>query len=253
MTAIVIPQPAESQPGGRDGIHLAIAIAIVLTVWLLLVVLLGTVGAFVGPPGTPPLPIAIGVGAPLVLFFASLRLSQSFREFVLSLDLRLIAGMQAWRWAGLGFLPLYAHKVLPAVFALPAGLGDMAIGVTAAWIMLALARQPGFAARGTFIRWNVLGILDLLIAVSIGAVSAFFSAGVPGEISTAPMATLPLLLIPAFLVPLFLMLHTAALMQSRQLIRRSTFGKVSVDAIISPLDPAEQRSLREKALMLPEM
>jgi hypothetical protein len=40
------------------------------------------------------------------------------------------------------------------------------------------------------------------------------------QISTAPMATLPLLLIPAFLVPLFLMLHTVALMQSRELIRR---------------------------------
>jgi hypothetical protein len=87
----------------------------------------------------------------------------------------------------------------------------MAIGVTAPWIMLALVRQPGFAASGTFIRWNVLGILDLLIAVSIGAVSALFTTGAPGEISTAPMATLPLLLIPAFLVPLFLMLHTAAL------------------------------------------
>jgi hypothetical protein len=32
-------------------------------------------------------------------------------------------------------------------------------------------------------------------------------------------ATLPLLLIPAFLGPLFLMLHTAALMQTRRLIR----------------------------------
>jgi hypothetical protein len=50
---------------------------------------------------------------------------------VLSLDIRLIVGMQAWRWAGLDFLSLYVHKVLPAVFALPAGLGDMAIGVTA--------------------------------------------------------------------------------------------------------------------------
>jgi hypothetical protein len=217
LTAIILPQPAESQPSGRGGIRLAVGIA--LTVWLLLVVSLGAASAFVGPPGSPPLPIAIGVTAPLVLFFASLRLSQSFREFVLSLDLRLIAGMQAWRWAGLGFLSLYAHKVLPAVFALPAGLGDMAIGVTAPWIILALIRQPGFAARGTFIRWNVLGILDLLIAVSIGAVSALFSTGAPGEISTAPMATLPLLLIPAFLVPLFLMMHTSALMQSRQLIR----------------------------------
>jgi hypothetical protein len=216
MTTIVLPE--STQPGGRGGIRLAVATA--LTVWLLLVLSFGAAGAFVGRPGTPPLPIAIGVAAPLGLFFASLRLSQSFREFVLSLDLRLIAGMQAWRWAGLGFLSLYAHGVLPAVFALPAGLGDMAIGVTAPWVILALVRQPGFAASGTFIRWNVLGILDLIIAVGIGTVSVFLATGAPGEISAAPMATLPLLLIPAFLVPLFLMLHTTALMQSRQLIRR---------------------------------
>jgi hypothetical protein len=158
-----------------------------LSVWLLLVVSLGAAGAFIGPPGTPPLPIAFGFAAPLLLFFGWMRLSRSFREFVLSLDLRPIAGMQAWRWAGLGFLSLYAHKVLPAVFALPAGLGDMAIGVTAPWIILALIRQPGFAARGAFIRWNVLGKLDLLIAVSIGTVSAFLATGAPGEISTAPM------------------------------------------------------------------
>jgi hypothetical protein len=218
MSPIVLPQSADSQPGRRGGIRLAVAIA--LTVWLLLILSFGAVGAFVGPPGRPPLPIAVGVAAPLVLFFTWLRLSQSFREFVLSLDLRLIAGMQAWRWAGLGFLSLYAHNVLPAVFALPAGLGDMAIGVTAPWIILALLRQPGFAASGAFIRWNILGILDLLIAISIGTVSAFFATGAPGEISTAPMATLPLLLIPALLVPLFLMLHTTALMQSRQLIGR---------------------------------
>ncbi len=217
MTALVLPQPAEFQPRERGGIRLGVTIA--LAVWLLLVLAFGAAGAFVGPPGAPPLPIAIGVAAPLMLFFSLLRLSQTFREFVLSLDLRVIAGMQAWRWAGLGFLPLYAHKVLPAVFALPAGLGDMAIGVTAPWILLALLREPGFAARGSFIRWNILGILDLLIAISIGAASAFFATGAPGEISAAPMATLPLLLIPAFLVPFFLMLHTAALMQSRQLIR----------------------------------
>jgi len=217
MTAIVLPRSAETQPSGRGGIRLAVVSA--LGVWLLLVLSLGAAGAFVGPPGTPPLAIAIGVAAPLVLFFGLLRLSQPFREFVLSLDLRLIAGMQAWRWAGLGFLDLYAYKVLPGVFALTAGLGDMAIGVTAPWIILALVRQPGFAARRAFIRWNILGILDLVIAFSIAAVTAVLATGAPGEISTAPMATLPLLVIPAFLVPFFLMLHAAALMQSRQLIR----------------------------------
>jgi hypothetical protein len=215
MTTIVVPQSADSQPGGRSGIRLAVAIA--LAVWLLLILSLGAAGAFVGPPGTPPLPIAIGVAAPLVLFFVCLRLSRSFREFVLTLDLRLIAGMQAWRWAGLGFLADYAHNVLPAMFALPAGIGDMAIGVTAPFMILALLRQPGFAASSAFIRWNVLGVLDLVVAISIGTVSTFLATGAPGEISTAPMAMLPLLVIPAFLVPLFLMLHIAALMQSRAL------------------------------------
>jgi hypothetical protein len=217
MAATVLPRPTESQPAGLGGVRLSVTL--VLAVWFVLVVSLGAVGAFVAPAGTPPFPIAIGVGAPLAFFFAWLRLSQSFREFVLRLDLRFIAGIQAWRWAGLGFLSLYAYGVLPAVFALPAGLGDMAIGFAAPWILLALVRRPDFAASAAFIRWNVLGILDLVVAVTIGTVSAMLASGAPGEISTAPMATLPLLLIPAFLVPLFLMLHTAALMQSRQIIR----------------------------------
>ncbi|HWX34405.1 MAG TPA: hypothetical protein VNZ53_44140, partial [Steroidobacteraceae bacterium] len=61
MTAIVFPQSAESQPSGRGGIRLAVPIA--LTVWLLLVLSLGAAGAFVARPGTPPIAIAIGVGA----------------------------------------------------------------------------------------------------------------------------------------------------------------------------------------------
>ena len=217
MATAVLPRPVESQPSWLSGIGLSVTL--VLTAWFLLVVSLGAVGAFVGRPGTPPVGIAIGVGAPLLLFFAWLRLSQSFRDFVLSLDLRVIAGIQAWRWAGLGFLSLYAYNVLPGIFALPAGLGDMAIGFTAPWIILGLVRRPDFATSAAFIRWNVLGILDLVVALTIGTLLATLSTGAAGEISTAPMATLPLLLIPAFLVPVFLMLHTTALMQSRQIIR----------------------------------
>jgi hypothetical protein len=218
MATTVLPRSVESQPSGLSGIRLSVIL--VLIAWFTLVVSLGAVGAFVARPGTPPVGIAIGVGAPLLLFFAGLRLSRSFRDFVLSLDLRFIAGIQAWRWAGLGFLDLYAYNVLPGIFALPAGLGDMAIGFTAPWMILGLVRQPDFAGSARFIRWNVLGILDLVVALTIGTVTATLSTGAAGEISTAPMATLPLLLIPAFLVPLFLMLHATALMQSRQILRR---------------------------------
>jgi len=216
MSATVLPRPAESRSGRNP---LPVSVILVLSAWFVLVVSLGVSGAFIGAPGTPPLAIGLGVATPLLVFFAWLRLSRSFRDFVLSLDLRLIAGIQAWRWAGLGFLFLYAQHVLPAMFALPAGLGDMAVGFAAPWMTLALVRRPGFAASPAFIRWNVLGILDLVVAVSLGTLGALLTTGAPGEISTAPMATLPLLLIPVYLVPLFLMLHAAALMQSRQMLR----------------------------------
>jgi hypothetical protein len=217
MTATVLPQSVEFQSNARRGTNLAVTV--VLGVWLVLVIVLGADGAFVAPPKMPPLAFGVAVVGPVVLFFAWLWLSKSFREFVVSLDLRLIAAIQAWRWAGLGFLPLYTYKVLPGVFALTAGLGDMAVGVVAPWIVLALVRRPGFAASASFIRWNLLGILDLVVAVSLGTLSSLFATGAAGEVTSAPMETLPLLLIPAFLVPLFLMLHTAALMQSRQFSR----------------------------------
>jgi hypothetical protein len=217
MAASVLPRPTESQPSGLGGLRLSVTVS--LTAWFLLVVSLGAVGAFVARPGIPPVALATAVAVPLLAFFALVRVSQSFREFVLSLDLRLIAGIQAWRWAGLGFLSLYAYNVLPGIFALPAGLGDMAIGFTAPWMILGLVRRPAFAASAAFVRWNVLGIIDLVVALSIGTLTATLATGAPGEISTAPMATLPLLLIPAFLVPLFLMLHGAALMQSQSVSR----------------------------------
>jgi hypothetical protein len=217
MSTTVLPSPVGSRLGGGSAIRPSVAL--ILAAWFALVVSLGVRGAFVGRPGSPPVAIAIAVAAPLLLFFAWLRLSQSFREFVLSLDLRLIVGIQAWRWAGLGFLTLYAQRLLPAMFALPAGLGDMAVGFAAPWMVQALVRRHAFAASRAFVRWNLLGVLDLVIAIGLGTLSVILSTGAPGEISAAPMATLPLLLIPAFFVPVFLMLHAAALMQSRRLGR----------------------------------
>src|SRR3974390_3330455 len=120
MATTVLPRAAEPQRSGLSG--LSLSVPLVLATWFLLVLSLGAAGVFVTRQGTPPFPIAIGVAAPLLIFFACLRLSSSFRDFVLALDLRLIAGFQAWRWAGFGFLSLYAHNVLPAIFALPAGL-----------------------------------------------------------------------------------------------------------------------------------
>jgi uncharacterized membrane protein YedE/YeeE len=192
-------------------------VAAVLAAWLALILVLGGAHAFVTPPGTPPFPIAIAVITPIVLFLAAFWLSGRFRDFVLAADLRLMLGIQAWRFAGLAFLALYTYEVLPASFAWPAGLGDMAIGATAPWLIVALIRQPRFAASKTFVVWNLLGLLDLIVAVCTGALNSALATGAPGETPMTPMAQLPLVLISAYLVPIFFMLHLAALIQARRL------------------------------------
>jgi hypothetical protein len=203
-------QPSSPPAGG-----LKLFIGGLLAVWLAAVVWLGTTGALAARAGTPPLPIGIGFAAPIALFFAALWLSRPFRELVLTADLRLITGIQAWRFLGLIFLALYALKVLPGEFALPAGIGDVAIGLTAPWIVAALTRQPSFAASIRFRVWNVLGILDLVFAVGTGALGAVLATGAPGEITTLAMTQLPLALIPIYLVPIFLVLHVSALLQAQ--------------------------------------
>jgi hypothetical protein len=187
----------------------------VLTIWFGLVFLLGANGAFTRPPDVPPVPILLGVTVPLVAFVAAYLGWSAFRASILAADLRLLSAIQAWRAGGLAFLALQAHGVLPGLFAWPAGLGDIAIGVTAPWVVLALIRRPSFVSNPLFILWNLLGILDLVIAVGSGALSSGIVPGLVGDVTTAPMSQLPLVLIPAYLVPLFIMLHLAALFQAR--------------------------------------
>jgi hypothetical protein len=66
-----------------------------------------------------------------------------------------------------------------------------------------------------FVVWNLLGILDLVAAVGLGAITQSLATGAPGEVALTPMALLPMVLLPAYLVPLFIILHLAALFQVR--------------------------------------
>lgn len=188
-----------------------------ILLWFLLALGLGGNGSFVRDPGALPLPILVGVLTPIALFLAAFRYIGPFNDFVMSLDLQLAAGMQAWRFGGFVFIALYVYGVLPGLFAWPAGLGDMAIGFTAVWVLLALRDRQDFAPSRVFWVWNLLGILDLVVAVSLGAFSSVFGIGISGEVTTFPMAQMPLVLIPVFLVPLFVMLHLASLFQLRHL------------------------------------
>ena len=169
--------------------------------------------------------MAFAVIGPVALFLALYAASPGFRGFVLSRDLRVVTMLQAWRVVGFGFLLLYGHGVLPGLFAWPAGLGDVAVGLSAPLVVLALARDPVFAASRAFVVWNWLGLADFAVALAAAALaSGAIPALVAGGVTSAPMEVWPLYLFPGFFVPLFVFLHLTALFQARALGRQAVIN-----------------------------
>ena len=156
------------------------------------------------------LAVAIAAGAPIVVFAVWLAASRGFREFALSLNPRVLTALQVWRIVGFVFVLLEAHRMLPAMFALPAGDGDMLIGTTASLVAWHLADPKH---RGAFISWQLLGILDLVVAVGSGTTARLVD---PNGVSMLPMTVLPLSIVPTFLVPLFVIFHVICIAQARK-------------------------------------
>ena len=91
---------------------------------------------------------------------------------------------------------------------------------------LAYARAPRETA-GLVRAWNVFGILDLVVAVTTGFLTAPsliqpFEFHPPSEL----MTVLPMVLIPVYLVPLSIVLHIASL---AKLHRATCAGKRQAD------------------------
>ena len=120
-----------------------------------------------------------------------------------------LAVPQTVRVVGGVFLIVAALGELPAIFAVPAGIGDIAIGVAAPYVAWRLSHHTG---RGGALRFNVLGIVDLAVAVAIGFLAAPGPANLlPVTPSTEAVTMLPLVLIPTTVVPLAAALHLVSL------------------------------------------
>ena len=107
--------------------------------------------------------------------------------------------------------PVLAIIHLPALFAWPAGVGDIGVGLFAPVVALAFARDPLANAR-TVQMWNLFGVADLIVAVGTGFLTSpsslqTFAFDNPNELISA----FPLVLVPVYLVPLSIVLHLASL------------------------------------------
>jgi hypothetical protein len=188
--------------------------AYVVLAWFFLVL----AGSLLGIFAQFQLAFYLAAAGPVILFIAGYLLSSGFRSFVRALvgDPFAITAIQVYRMEGVAMAILALRHALPPVFGLPAGFGDLFIGLTA--FLAAAAWSSGTRLGKTiFVLWNVLGLLDLLNAVSTGVLASFT---ITGPITMAPMQLYPLVLIPAFGVPLAFILHIVGLARFWRLSRQ---------------------------------
>jgi hypothetical protein len=119
----------------------------------------------------------------------------------------LLIAVHTWRIGGIAFLWGMTQGLLDPAFAIPAGVGDILIGVTA--IPFAIFLWKGYSwAKYAIVVWSVLGIADLVNAVTLGVITN-------PDFNTSTMATFPWILVPTLAVPTALALHGIVLYRLR--------------------------------------
>lgn len=194
-----------------------LAISIPLTIWH------GAAWAIVANglllPGASPvplLPLMIVVPTAVVIFLVTR--SERIGVLLDAMPVNWLVGFQAYRVIGGVFLINWWVGNTPGTFAIPAGTGDVITGLLALPTAILLANGRPGSSRAALV-WNLIGISDLVLAVTLGALTS------PGPLQRLAFdhpnlltGSYPTAIIPAFTVPTSLVLHALSL---SQLLRRS--------------------------------
>jgi hypothetical protein len=216
--------------GRRSATLLAGIAALAQAGWLAATAVLASMHLYSFEPGETIPWIGVGLAVPLVLGVLAQRLRPVAASLGAAGTPALLAATQFFRIEGFAFLALLAMDRLPPAFALPAGIGDVLVGLLAPLVAYALWKRPQRRALG--VAFNILGMADLMVAVSLGVLLA------PGPLqtiitqpTTQIMLLLPMALIPTFAVPLAIVLHIASL----RLLRHTTGSSRSLQGQLAPV------------------
>lgn len=192
-----------SLPPSRVGFLLLAAAAL----WAATVAWLAARGALLSLVGAQyAVLVAVGIAAPTLLY-AWVR---SVRRTVAAAGLYWLTLLHIWRVpAALLFFWFGFRGELPPAFWIPAGVGDLLVGLYAARPLLH-GGDPAY-----YRRFHVFGFADFVVAVGAG-----FAHSLIGDPRMAAVAMLPLALIPLFGVGLSGASHLAAFHLLRRASRR---------------------------------
>ena len=194
------------------------SVSVLLAAWFLAALALSWSGFYETPRFRIPA-VPFGLMIPIASGIALFWRWPLFRRAIEAVPQSWLVGIQFFRVEGLIFLILYAGGKLPGAFALPAGIGDVAVGILAPLVALNYMAGARRASSWLWV-WNLLGIADLVSAVTTGFLTSpsplqLLALDHPNEL----ISSFPLAMVPVFLVPLSVLLHLASLEKLRRLER----------------------------------
>jgi hypothetical protein len=189
----------------------------VIVGWFALAIVLARAGVWetTSDDALRPPNIAFAIAVPTILGSLLVR-SQTFMGWIGRVPLHVLVGVQLYRVLGVLFLVAYAQGDMPAEFALPAGIGDVLVGLAAVIVAVVLLKRGERRARPLVLTWCAFGILDLVVAVATGFLSAPSPVQqIAFDDPNAAIVSYPFVLIPTFLVPVSIMLHVYVIARLR--------------------------------------
>lgn len=152
-----------------------------------------------------PPKIVLTTTLPLALFFTLVYSTKICKRVNSILGLDDLVKVHIFRLIGSTFIILLFYDLLPPIFALFAGIGDLLTAISSAFVAKAIRNRKSYARRWTFI-WNTFGLIDILItsAMAIIFTKINIDTGVQG---VEVLAEFPFCFIPAFAPPTIIFLH----------------------------------------------
>jgi hypothetical protein len=219
-----------------------LAVTAPFTLWAAVAWTAAIDGAFRTSP-LPSLPAAIFL--PIIIGAPPLLLSRRVGQLLDATPTTWLVALQLYRVFGSQWLAYWLRGLLPGLWALPAGIGDVLTGLFAVSAAIALA-TGATGGRRAAILWNIFGITDLGVAVALGMIIA------PGPFQLialhGPSLGLdgyPNVLTPAFVVPSSILLHVLSLRQLRRRGRTEAAGaECATRQVAESLNREERPALR---------
>ena len=203
LLVVLVWRPARS-------LRLRIGVTSIVVAWIAAVLALATLGSLT-PRMIGPLPPGL---APFSILLASLlavwRMNRRVRDALSACETHVLIAIHAFRLGGVMFVVLALAGRLAPAFAFTAGIGDMLVGAIALVLTVRLASGQPVSVR-TIRVWNTLGLLDLVVAITMGVLSVPDSPlGIFGvEPGMRVMTTTPWIIVPAVIVPVLVLAHIA--------------------------------------------